>query len=176
MNPDCAGMLQMGMIGRAHGIKGELTVDWHANATPKVNDRIFLQSPQQGPLSFILSGLRPHKGRLLMLLEGVNDRSTAEKLNGSKIFMPRDQLPPLAENEVYLQDLPGCQVILPNGQTVGILDHIEFPANQEIWAITDDSRREILFPAQACFIESIDLQNRRIIISPPEGLLDIYDA
>ena len=72
------------------------------------------------------------------------------------------------------KDVLGFAVILPDGSRLGVLDHVEYPAGLEVWSIVTDDGKEVLFPAEASFIEGFDLEGECIHIAPPEGLLDIY--
>lgn len=120
--------------------------------------------------------MRVHKGYPLISLSGIDDRDKAEALRGARIFMPRSELPPPGEDEAWLEDLIGADILLEDGKRIGVLDHIEYPAGQEIWAIKDEAGREILFPARPEFIASIDAAAGKVRIAPPPGLLDIYLA
>lgn len=93
---------------------------------------------------------------------------------GQKILLDRADLPEPGEDEAYLEDLLGCDVLLPEGRRLGRLDHFEYPAGQEIWAIVTDQGDEVLFPARPEFITGFDLAARTVSIDPPEGLLEIY--
>jgi 16S rRNA processing protein RimM len=115
-----------------------------------------------------------HKGRPLVLLEGVCDRTEAEKLRGAKLLLPEDELPEAAEDELYLCQLPGLEVVLhENGNVIGHIDHVEFPGGQETWAIHPAEGGELLFPAVESFVLSVDLAKGRVVIDPPPGLLEI---
>lgn len=166
----------MGVLGKPHGVRGEIFADWQAENLLPQNGLIHLRLATGDIKPFGILAARPHKGRLLLVLDGITDRDMAGRLNGAEILMPRADLPPLADDEVYLADLPGSLVSLPDGEIIGVLDHVEFPAGQEIWAIKNDEGREILFPAQSEFIVSFDMNERKIVIDPPPGLLDIYHA
>ena len=170
------GYVELGAVARPHGIRGELAVDWYADAPPAACPRLWLFRRGTEPEAVEVLASRNHKGRPLLTLAGVTDRDAAEALRGVVLCVPRDELPEAAEDEVYLADLMGADVILPDGSRVGRLDHVEQPAGQEIWAIRTDDGREILFPAQADFIRSFDLPGHRVCIDPPPGLLDVYLA
>lgn len=164
----------MGAVGRPHGVKGGITLAWHGDYIPAAGDVILLK---QG------SVLRPYgvlacrlQKKLVLSLEGINDRSTAEALNGAEVFMDRDALPKLDEDACYLADLIGSRVHLPDGTVIGRLDHYEFPAGQPVWSIKDAQGREILFPAMPCFIKSLNPRSKEAVIDPPPGLLDIYQS
>lgn len=169
--------LKMGSIGRAHGIRGETGINWLGDNPVQENSIVYVAGDDsQEPRPYRVLTARMHKGRPLVRLEGVEGRSGAESLLGRDIYVRRQSLPPLAEDEAYLCDLLGCDVLLPDGGRLGSLDHVEFPAGREVWSIKTDAGREVLFPAQPGFIESFDLEARRIVIDPPPGLLEIYSA
>lgn len=168
--------LKMGLVGRPHGIKGEISLDWQGEYTPAPGDSIWFGKDIDHIHSYTVKSARQHKDRMLMTLEGVQDRNAADALKGSLAFLRRSDLPPPGEDEEFLADLVGCQILDTNGDILGILDHLEFPAGQMLWSILDPSGKEILFPAREEFIENIDIARREIKISPPAGLLDIYRA
>lgn len=169
-----APLVKMGTVGRPHGIKGEMGIDWHAAHIPAIDSEIFIGD--KNPAPFRVQGVRPHQNRLLLTLFGIDDRTAADTLKGSSVFMAKDALPPLETDEAFVQDMIGADILLPDGTRLGSLDHIEFPANKMIWAIKTPEGREILFPAEPQFIQSLDPDNHTAIIAPPEGLLDIYRA
>ena len=170
------GFVELGSVARPHGIRGELAVDWFADAPPGAFKRLWLCRRGSEPRPLAVLGTRLHKGRPLLLLEGVTTRDEAEALRGALLCVPRPELPEPAEDEAYLADLMGADVLLPDGSRLGRLDHVEMPAGQEVWAIRTDDGREILFPARPDFIRSFDLKARQVRIDPPEGLLDVYLA
>jgi len=137
--------------------------------------RLYLQVGGEAPRPVRVMAVRMHKGRPLALFEGVCDRTEAEKLRGAKLLLPEDELPAKAEDELYLYQLQGLEVVLhENGRLIGHIDHVEFPGGQEIWAIHTAEGREVLFPAVAPFVVSVDLGKGRAAIDPPLGLLAIY--
>lgn len=169
-------LVGMGVVGKAHGIKGELSCVWNGEFAPKPGMDIFIGPNAEAAKPYKLISSRWHKNRLLAVLDGMPDRNAAEKLGGEKIFLRKRDLPPLEEGEAWLADLPGSRILLDDGREIGVLDHFEFPAGQQLWVIKTGDGKEILFPARAEFIDSIDPANKIITILPPPGLLDIYLA
>lgn len=168
-------LLEMGTVGRAHGIRGELALVWQGEQNPFPGLELLLELPGGGRKKFRVLSSRMHKGMPLATLEGLSDRSMAETLKGAKIYVEADQLNAPADDETWLAELIGMEVCLEDGALLGRLDHVEFPAGREIWAIIDEKGREILFPAQPCFLAGVDQEQGRVFIRPPEGLLEIYN-
>jgi 16S rRNA processing protein RimM len=175
------GLIRLGEIVKPHGLKGEVCVACDADS-PFVFDVlhvVYLVKPQDGraekPQRMKLRGWRLHQNRPMLSLEGVDDRDAAEALRGLLVHAKASDLPPPEEDDVYLHELQGCEVFLESGRRLGRIDHFIFPsAEQEIWGILTDSGREILLPAHPQTVLDIDLDARRVLVAPPEGLLELY--
>ncbi|MDE5832569.1 MAG: ribosome maturation factor RimM, partial [Desulfovibrio sp.] len=112
--------LEMGRIGKAHGVKGEADLIWHGETVPEKGMEIFLEDASGLlPSPQIIRSLRRSNGRIFVAFEGVEDRTAVEKLRGKKVFADRETLPPLEEGEAYLADLPGWKVFLEDGEYLG---------------------------------------------------------
>lgn len=167
--------LHMGTIRHPHGIKGEFCIDWYADSPLLLRTPLWLQGHSgEAPCAIRILSIRTHKGRPLIQIAGVEDRTAAENLRGRKIFMRHVDLPEPKHNEAYVQDLLGCDVLLADGSRLGRLDHVEYPAGQEIWSILTDTGCEVLFPARSEFILSFDKNAAAVSIAPPEGLIELY--
>lgn len=169
-----ASWIEMGTLARPHGIKGELCIDWHADSPLLLHTPLWLRQGEAPPRRVRPLAVRSHKGRPLLVLEGVDNRTAAEALRGAALLVRREDLPPPDPDEVYLHDLLGCAVFLPDGGRLGRLDHVEFPAGQEVWSIRTDDDREVLFPARPEYILQLSPHIPAVTIDPPEGLLEIY--
>ncbi|MCL1985485.1 MAG: ribosome maturation factor RimM [Betaproteobacteria bacterium] len=167
--------IHMGTLMRAHGLKGELCVEWYADSSLRSTHLYHLQVGEETPRLVRIVAVRTHKGHPLALIEGICDRTEAEKLRGAKLLLPESELPEAAADELYLYQLPGLEVVLHgNGRSIGHIDRVEFSGQQETWVIHADGGREILFPAVTSFVLSVDLAKGRVVIEPPPGLLEIY--
>lgn len=161
-------MICLGVLTRPHGIKGEFCMDLYADSPSLLSGPLTMKKPDGAEMPCTAAGFRPHKQGWLVSIRGVNDRTQAEGLIGSTLWLPRRCLPALNENEAYIADLLGRPVALPDGTVLGKFDHIETPAGQMIWAI-HSADSEILFPARPEFIVSLGTP---IVIDPPEGLIE----
>ena len=171
MNP----FIVIGRIVKAHGIKGEVCVEFYADSPSILSDTVWLDLPGQPPRAYEVLTARHHHGRLLLTLATVPDRSAAELLRGIDVLIPRERLPALAPGEIYLADLPGFSVILAQtGETIGQLAAVDLSSGQEIWRIVTPQGQEILFPAVPEFVMELNAEARTAHIDPPPGLLEIY--
>jgi len=101
--------------------------------------------------------------------EGIEDRSSAEKIVGAKIFMDAGKLPKLPEGEYYWKDLIGMAVIDEAGPVLGRVSGV-FPTGSNDVLICEGMGREILLPLIADVIRHVDLDNGTVIVQLPEGL------
>lgn len=165
----------VGRVVKPHGIRGEFSMRLHADS-PLLFDEIgslFLSFGKGRPKRYAIIKWRRHKGMVLMLLEGIDDRDRAEKLRGADILVRTSDLPEPDEDEVYLYELEGLDVEQEDGTPLGVLSGFIETPQQETWAITTPEGKELLLPAVSEFVLDIDLDNRRIVVELPEGLLDV---
>ncbi len=164
--------IHMGSVLKPHGILGEIALAWYGVSPFSCSLPYYLQSGNATPEPVTIEQARMHNGRLLVRIAGVSTREQAAGLRGKKILTLRASLPPPGKNEAYVGDLVGATVFLKDGTSIGHFSHIV--AGTSVWSISTDDGREILFPAQPDFIDILDTEKMRIVIAPPEGLLDLY--
>ncbi|MEF2143884.1 MAG: ribosome maturation factor RimM [Desulfovibrionaceae bacterium] len=170
------GLVLVGRVVKPHGIRGELCVESYADSPslfPQL-ESVLLGSGSKKPTRFGVASVRPHQGRMLLTLEGVADRTRAESLRGLDVFVPESTLPELDEDEFYLHDLLGLDVLQEDGTCLGVLEHFIEAGGQLTWAILHESGREILLPGVPEFILDVDIDAGKVVVAPPEGLVDLY--
>ena len=100
----------------------------------------------------------------------MGDRDGAETLRGS-LFVPAEDVRDLEEGEFWPHELEGFDVVLADGTRAGVLNRVQPAPAQDLFAI-DTERGERLVPYVDDIVLEIDTDARRIVIDPPEGLLD----
>lgn len=169
------GFLEVGALLRPHGLKGEIRAAFYADSPDLLYGEVYLQSGSRPPRPAKVTSWRLCRQQLIIALEGVTDRTAAEALRGRTILVPGNSLPEPGPEEVYLYRLIGLPVVLhASGEELGVLDHVLFHGDQEIWVIRTASGKEILFPAVPDFVDLLDPEAGIIRISPPPGLIDLY--
>lgn len=165
--------IALGRFGRPHGVRGELRL-WPFNPTTELLARgVELAVGPEGrtpDARWVLQSIRQDARGFLVSLEGLHQREAASELTGRIWYGQREAFPPLADDEIYVADLIGMQVITEEGQPVGTLTATIEGGGHDIYVVRDGSV-EHLIPAVDAFIADIDPAARRITIRPIEGLL-----
>lgn len=113
---------------------------------------------------------RSTKGRVVVKLDVVDDRTQAESLRGRLLTVPPDQLKPLGEGSYYHFQIIGIGVWSDQGEFLGTLTQILSTGSNDVYVVTGDSRKELLLPAIAESILEVDLRENRMTVRVPEGL------
>ncbi|MFC4494003.1 ribosome maturation factor RimM [Streptomyces ovatisporus] len=170
--------LVVARIGRAHGIKGEVTVEVRTDEPEsRLGPGTVLATDPSGTGPLTIERGRVHSGRLLLRFEGVNDRSAAEALRNTLLIaeVDPDERPEDPE-EFYDHQLIDLDVVTLGGTAVGRVEEVAHPPGQDLLVVRRENGSEALIPFVAEIVPEIDLQAQRILVDPPPGLLDESDA
>jgi 16S rRNA processing protein RimM len=170
--------LVVGRIGRAHGIKGEVSIEVRTDE-PELRlapGAVLATDPAAtGPLT-IATG-RVHSGRLMLRFEGVSDRTGAEALRNTLLIAEVDpQEAPEDPEEFYDHQLIDLDVVTVDGREIGRIAEISHLPYQDLLVVRRPDETEVLIPFVAEFVPEIDLEEQRAVIDPPPGLLDELTA
>lgn len=164
--------VRIGRVVKTHGIRGEVVVE---TTTDDPEGRFapdaVIEGRQGGRTeSLRIRSARPHKGRLLLALSEITDRTSAESLRGMEFFAPADESD---DDGYYDHDLEGLRV-RHDGAEIGTVSGVVETINRSLLEITlADDGRTALVPFVDEFIADVDLEAGTITITPPEGLLDL---
>src|SRR6478672_4131311 len=112
-----------------------------------------------------------HKGMVVLKFAGVDSISDAETLVGSEIQIPRSERAALGSEEFYVSDLAGCTVT-DSGREIGHIKDVQFGSG-EAPLLVIQGEKEYLVPFAAAYIEKIALEQKRLEMKLPEGLLEL---
>ncbi|MEV7568283.1 ribosome maturation factor RimM [Streptomyces tanashiensis] len=166
--------LVVARIGRAHGIKGEVTVEVRTDE-PELRlgpGAVLLTDPASaGPLT-IETG-KVHSGKLLLRFEGVRDRNAAEALRNTLLIAEVDPTEmPEEEDEYYDHQLMDLDVVLADGTEIGRITEISHLPSQDLFIVERPDGTELMIPFVGEIVTEIDLEEQRAVIDPPPGLID----
>ncbi|WP_022662290.1 ribosome maturation factor RimM [Paucidesulfovibrio longus] len=171
-------LVLVGKVIKPHGIRGEICVESYADSPALFFglDAVLLGTGRGKPTRFEIRAVREHKDRLLLTFAGVADRNRAEELRGRDVYVREGELPELDDDEYYLRDLLGMDVLLEDGSRLGVLENFLETSGQIVWSIRHDSGKEILLPAVREFLVDLDEDAGVVTVAPPEGLVEMYLA
>ena len=119
---------------------------------------------------FDVEKARLHKGQILLKLRGIDSINDAETLRNWKVQVRSQDAVPLPNNEFYIHDLIGCEVVLADGKVLGKITNLLRGSNHDIYAV-GQGKEEILLPAIRDVVQSVDIVAKRIVVTPTPGLL-----
>jgi 16S rRNA processing protein RimM len=107
-------------------------------------------------------------------LKGIDSLNLAEELRGQEILVHEEILHPLEKGKYYLFQLSGCSVVTKGGDSVGSVKDILFIEGNDL-LVVEKGGREVFVPFTESICIGIDLKGKKIVIDPPDGLLDLNE-
>ena len=167
-------MVLIGRIARSHGLRGQVVI---ASDTDFGEERFApgakVWREDQGTLARLtVTEGYPVGDRWVVGFENVTTVEAAEALRGTELRIPEDARMPMGPGEYYLYDLVGCEVRTAAGVEVGRVQSVYTGAGGALLGVDRDGA-EVLVPLVKTMCPEIDVTARRIVIDPPEGLLEV---
>jgi 16S rRNA processing protein RimM len=167
-------MALVGRIARAHGIRGQVIVNPETDFPDErfqPGAELFIQ--RGGAIETLtVTSARFHRERPIIGIAGVETMNDAETLAGQELRVPLDRLAALPPGTFYRHDLIGCRVELPDGRPVGLVLDVEGTVTGSR-LVVDGADGEVLIPLVAAICTDVDPAGKRIVVDPPEGLLEV---
>jgi 16S rRNA processing protein RimM len=175
--------LVVGHLARPHGITGELYVSLltdHPERAFAPGVILLLGEPDSDvpdpdlpPLR--VSEVRPFQRGLLVRFGGVDDRSQAEVLRGRYLYQAIGDVAPLEEGEVFYHQLLDMEVVTVDGTPVGTIAEVFELGPVDLLEVRGD-RGVVMVPYRPEIVVEVDVDEGRMVVDPPEGLLDLGGA
>lgn len=175
--------LMVARIKRAHGLVGEVLVHAETDDGAEVFgvERRFAVRPRPGKVpatappvlrEVTLMESRPHRGGYLLRFREIGDRDAAQRLVGAELLLEREELRPLAEDEYFLHELVGLEVVDRERGSLGPVEDVYDASGQPLASVRIDGREQLI-PLRREMVDGVDMDARRIDVSLPRGLLDL---
>jgi 16S rRNA processing protein RimM len=165
-------LVLVGRVARAHGNRGQVIV----NLDTDFPDERFRVGAvvMVGPLATAraIREVRFHQGRPIIALEGIETMTEAEALAGAELKVPAAAAGALPEHTYYHYHLIGCEVTDRSGKAIGPVTGVEGTMEMSRLVVAG-SHGEVLIPLVAEICTEIDVAGRRIVVNPPDGLLEL---
>jgi 16S rRNA processing protein RimM len=168
-------LVVIGEVTRPHGLRGEVRVTPHTDRPERFEGLAECVLWDEASGARVVRRIRTARRQgdaVLLWLVGCESVEAAATLVGRLVALPRAQALPLPPGHVYPWQLIGCRVTTDDGRVVGELSGIEPSPAQDLWVVRG-TEREHLIPAVADIVVEVDVDARRVVIRPPEGLLEL---
>lgn len=150
--------LEIGRVGRAHGLRGEVAVSLTSDRAERLAPGAQLLADDR---PVVVASARPHQQRVLVRFEGVEDRTAAEALQGAVL---RAEALPSEADELWVHELVGAIVCDPTGAELGVVEAVEANPASDLLVLDGDRLVPLTFV--------VAHEPGRITVEVPEGLFD----
>ncbi len=175
--------LAIARVLRPRGRRGEVVAEVLTDFPERfaTTKRAFLGTAETSPEPVEVAETWWHEGRLILRFAGVDSIGQAERLRGRLLMIPQRERVALGQNQYYVWELIGCAVVCRGGQLLGAVTDVEATGGVQLLKVRSsvskpDGSDELLVPFAQEICPEIDVGGRRIVIDPPEGLLDLNEG
>ena len=171
--------LLVARIGKPHGLRGEVTVQTHtddpeARFAPGVAYATEAAPGSGVPRSLTLRSARLHQKTWLLGFEEIPDRTGAESLRGTRLFIDAEAALAVDEDDAWYEDeLVGLAAVDPSGTTLGEVTGLRTGAAQDQLVLRLSGGAEALVPFVEAIVPEVDLEAGRVVVDAPPGLLEL---
>jgi 16S rRNA processing protein RimM len=167
------GLVRIGRLGRAHGLRGEVNLDGCILTALELHAlRRFTWRGRRGEtLALTLETARPAHDRMLVRFAGYDDRDQAATLTQGELLVEREQLPAPEPGVAYTFQLIGLEVRTAAGRRLGTLEEVISTGANPVYVVRGE--REWLVPAVPGVVQHMDLAARTLTVELPAGLEDL---
>lgn len=165
-------LIAMAEIVGVHGIKGIVKLKIFGNDAENLLDYETL-TDASGKKTFTLVDIQPHGTIHLAEIEGLTDRTAAEKLRGTILHIPKSELPAIEdEGTFYHVDLIGLAASYPDGKPLGKVVGVANFGAGDLIEVKPLKGASFYVPFTNDAVPHVDIAKKEITIDPPPGLLD----
>jgi 16S rRNA processing protein RimM len=165
--------LEIGIITRFQGNKGEVRIKATTDIPERFLDLDFVYLKRGKELKELeIEYIRFHKQFVIIKFFAVNSIDEAEKLKNYQVLIDKSEKYLLPEDNFYVSDLIDCEVYLESGRYLGTLIDVVDTSGTDIFLVQGQNKKYML-PASREMILEIDLENKKIIVDPIPGILDL---
>lgn len=159
----------MGKVVNVVGLKGEIKIYSYTDRNERFEE---LEEIRLDKDLYTIENVRYQNRVVILKLEGINDRNEAEKLRNKKVYMDEIELEELPEDTYYVRDLIGVTV-QTEAEVLGTIKDVLQNTAQDLYEVETAEGKKIYIPAVKEFVKEVDMENRIVKVTLPEGLLDL---
>jgi 16S rRNA processing protein RimM len=160
-------LVLLGEITGVHGIRGEILVRSYT-AAPEAIATYGPLTDGSGAKGFPLKVVRVTNKGIVARVAGINDRTSAEALRGTKLYIERERLPEAAASEYYHADLIGLRAVAPDGTELGKIVAVQnFGAGDLLELQLASGVSTEFIPFEDRWVPHVDLASGTIVVNRP---------
>lgn len=162
----------VGKITNSHGIKGEVKVYPLTDDVERFSDlkKVYIGESKK---ELNLKTVKYHKGIAIIGFEEFDNINQILSFKDQYVYIDDSDRIILPEDHYFIFDLIGCEVFDMTNKKIGYIDDVLQNMGNDVYVVKDDGgHQEYLLPAVKEFIKTVDINNRRIVIDPIEGMIE----
>ena len=165
-------LLKVGVITTTHGVRGEIKVfPTTDNAERFLELEYVLLDTGRELRRLDIKNVRFFKNLVILKFDGIDNINDIEKYKGKDLWIPREEAQELGEDEYYIADLQGLNVVLEDGTEFGTLRDVMETGANDVYIIDSNEHGEVLLPAIKECILDVDLEKNTMTVHLMKGLL-----
>ncbi len=164
--------LQIGKIVNTHGIKGEMKVIPLTDDPRRFDDLDWAFIEKDGMQKCRIESVKYFKGSVIIKIDGIDTPEDAAAYREHYLLVDRENAVKLPEDTFFVCDILGSKVFDENGRDLGELKDVIQTGSNDVYVVKGDLGKEILIPALKSVVRGISLDQKRIDVAIPKGLLD----
>lgn len=165
----------VGEIVNTHGIRGELKVVPHTDFAEQrfaPGSILVIEAANGVKTTVTVQTSRLHKKVYIISLKDFHNINEVEKFKGSLLKIEERYQNELDEEEFYYHEIIGCMAVTDEGEELGEIIEILAPGANDVWVIKRPKGKQLLIPVIDDVVLEVDVENKKVIVSLMEGLLD----
>ena len=164
--------LEVGKIINTHGLRGEVKIVTWTDSPEVFEELEFVIAKIKGEETRLdIKNIKYQKNNIIASFAQLTAIEQAEKLKNAVLVVPREELGELPEGVYYIADLIGCEVFDESGKIGDLVDVFSTGSN-DVYDIKRDGKKNLLVPIIDGVLQSVDTENKKIVIEIPKGLED----
>ncbi len=166
----------LGKVGKAKGFKGDvnLIIDKDAPLVPESLNEVFVLVGRKLVAYPLEKYQVTVKGNALGKFEGLESDNDVDRVKNMSLYLPKEMLPNLEENEYYLHDIVDCILFDETNGEIGKITEVNTQTTQTLLFV-EYNQDEITVPFVDDFIVEVNTANKKVVLDLPPGLIDLNE-
>lgn len=158
-------------LRKVFGLRGEFKIDSYSRTAEEFEtvDEVLMGMNEHSTVPCMIESVKKRGEEICLKLVGVDDKTAADMLRGQFLFVEESKRKKLSDKQFFIDELIGCSVVDERGIVLGVLGSIETSPAHTFY-IVRTATGEVMLPAVPEFIVKIEIEKKKIVVRPPEGM------